>query len=354
MTAPNGNRAASATWLTGLTFAVLSTPLAIFGAQPMEMSLANIEIRGPLDDYAVEYLGAAAVISLGLGASRLRKASSHSEKATTNANSPLLSGSSAEYLMGWADSDSSSLTKESLKASGLDMFLDEDDAPMVVSPASLAEAPRSIETARVAHQVPTPSSEGLDAPASSGAQKVSLPTHVDNQSSQSLHSTDALASVVAEVQSIVQRLSVQSQEVVAAQTVAPSVAQQPAPLAAKPDVHVAALPRTGHHTVPIFPAAQSYASFARSQEVAEQSVTRDLTAEMAVLEQIYKVREQMHRLMNQVDLIQADLEQTVYPTQRSAPLRAAQAPSYTVNSVEPLRAPTAPASDAWTSYRATA
>lgn len=57
---------------------------------------------------------------------------------------------------------------------------------------------------------------------------------------------------------------------------------------------------------------------------------------MNVLEELYQVREQMQHLMNHVDLLQADLEQTVLPTQRIVPLRPAPQPSYLVSSSEPL------------------
>ncbi len=352
MTAANGNRAASATWFTGLTFSVLVTPLAMFGADPLDLSLGKINILGPLDDYAMEYLGLASAISLGLGASRLLKASGESHEAGLS-STPTLSPN-VESMMDWANSDSSLLTEASLKASGLQMFLDDDDAPLLVNATVLGEASPSIKSPQNEQKL---GQAGLYA-----AQASSIPQPVVSssstvrgvQSEPSLSTPDALASIVAEVQSIVEQISVQSQEVVAAQSVAPSVIHKPVPSVAQPAVQIAALPLNGHRSAPIFPAAQSYVSFARSKGLAEQSVKRDLTSELAVLEQIHQVREQMHLLMNQVDLIQAELEQTVYPAQRLVPLRAAQAPSYTVSAVEPLRAATAQVSDVWAGYRATA
>lgn len=360
MTAANGNRAASSTWLTGMTFTALATPLAMFGAQPLDLSLGNLTIRGSLDDYAMEYFGAAAFVSLGLGASRLRKSSGDVQKAASKSRltpSSTLYSASAESQASLSSSDSSLLTEASLKASGLHLFLAEDDAPMVVHSAPLDESLRAPDADGVAVGF-------AQAPAHSGLFEFQLPDAARQASSapqlehhpsnRSLASEDALASIVAEVQSLVQQICSQSQEVAAVQQFSPSVVQESAPPVSKPAVRVAALPLNSHHTAPIFPAAQSYVSFARSKGVAEQSLTRDLTAELAVLDQIYQVREQMQHLMNQVDLIQADLEQTVYPAQRLVPLRAAKAPSYTVSSIEPLRAATAQAADVWSGYRATA
>lgn len=348
MTAANGNRAASATWLTGLTFTALAAPLAMFGAEPLDISLGNVNIRGPLDDYAMEYLGAAAAISLGFGASRLMKASGESQKAAVDSGLAQSTAASVEPLMSWANSDSSLLTEASLKASGLHLFLDEDDAPMVVRSTSGEQATGAVE---MFHE-PSPASSPQ--PQSSQVSQQDRPVDSAQPVPQPLPTQEALATIVAEVQSIVQQMAVQSQEVAAAQAVAPAMVQHPVTAVTQPAVRVAVLPLTNHHTAPIFPAAQSYVSFARSKGIAEQSITRDLTAELAVLDQIHQVREQMQHLMNQVDLIQADLEQTVYPAQRLVPLRAAQAPSYTVSAVEPLRTATAEAPDVWSNYRATA
>lgn len=350
MTVANGNRAASVTWLTGVTFTALATPLVMFGAQPVDVSLGNATIRGTLDDYAMEYLGAAAVISVGLGASRLVKASSDFQKTSANASSMLLSPSTADSLMG--RSNSSLLTEASLKASGLHLFLDEDDAPMVVRGASLGNAPRAVDAA-IPVQAPIPSGS-FKLKSGGAAQRESHGSPVSHHGNQPLPAPDALARIVAEVQSVVQQMSAQSQEVVAAQTGGAALAQKPAPSASKAEVRVGSFPLAGHHTAPIFPAAQSYVSFARTQGIAEQSVARDLSAELAVLDQIYQVREQMQHLMNQVDLIQAELEQTIHPAHRLVPLRAAQAPSYTVSAVEPLRAVVSQAPDVWSNYRATA
>ncbi len=348
MTEANENRAASATWLTGLVFSALAVPLAMFGAEPLDASLGKVKIRGTLDDYAVQYLGAAAVISLGVGASRLRKRSSSSQKAVADSNSIQHPSASIESLMDWADSDSSLLTEASLKASGLHMFLEEDDAPMVVRSASVDSSSRSAETSRAVQLGEAQSQEP------NVAQQSRAASEQVNQAAEPNPIPDNLASIVAEVQSIVQQVAAQSQDVVTAQGATSSVAQQPAHSASKPAVRVAALPQATHHTAPIFPAAQSYVSFARSKGVAEQSVNRDLASELAVLDQIYQVREHMQHLMNQVDLIQAELEQTVYPAQRLVPLHAAKAPSYTVSSVEPLRAVTAQAADVWDHQRVTA
>lgn len=330
MTEVNGNSAASATWLTGLTFSVLAAPLAMFGAQPLDVSLGDVNIRGPLDNYAMEYLGAAAIASLGLGATRLMKASASSRQAKGISNSSFppvsLEGGSNSR------SDTALLTEDSLKASGLHLFLEEDDAPLVVH-----RTPHSSVAVPSIQAMEAPQTRAMAVKADSPEVAVSDWRQVSSSQpdSQSFSTPEALESIVAEVQSIVQQLAEQSQVSVVAPTVATATVQKVAVSA--PAVQVSALPLAGHRTTPSFPAAQSYVSFARARAVAEQSVARDLTGELDVLDQIYQVRAQMQHLMNQVDLIQADLEQTVYPAQRLVPLRAAQTPSYTVSAVEPLR-----------------
>lgn len=339
MTEVNGNSAASATWLTGLTFSVLAAPLAMFGAQPLDVSLGDVNIRGPLDNYAVEYLGAAAIASLGIGATRLMKASvsSSQTKGASNSSFPPVSldgGSNSRH-------DVALLTEDSLKASGLHMFLEEDDAPLVVhrtSNSAAAPATQAVgapQAKAVAVETVSPGAVSPKAASLEVAGPVSSKVSPSQPASQSFSTPEALESIVAEVQSIVQQLAEQSQVAVAAPTAATATVQKAAVSA--PAVQVSALPLAGHRTTPSFPAAQSYVSFARAKAVAEQSVARDLTGELDVLDQIYQVRAQMQHLMNQVDLIQADLEQTVYPAQRLVPLRAAQTPSYTVSAVEPLR-----------------
>lgn len=339
MTAANGNRAASATWLTGSTFTALAIPLALFGAQPLDISLGNLTLRGKFDDYAMQYLGAAAAVSLGLGASRLLG----DEGADSQSSSKDLDSASLPTL---SRPSSSVLTEASLKASGLQAFLEEDDAPLVIRPAvEVVSAPPSTLEAQAAQNL---AADGWQ-PSSSEVVQPAVPQQAVQSSAEYLpqadpNAADTLASIVAEVQAIVQQMSLQPQGIAPVQApVAPTadvaVANNYGVATANAEVRVGTLPLVSHsNRAPILPSAQSYVSFARPQANAAQASPRDLQAEMAVLEQVYQIREQMQSLMNQVDLIQAGLEQTVYPAQRLVPLRAAKAPSYTVSSVEPFRA----------------
>ncbi len=340
MTASNGNRAASATWLTGSTFTALAIPLALFGAQPLDVSLGGLTLRGKFDDYAMQYLGVAAAVGLGLGASRLM--------ASDGSTSQPSKGSDLTSLPALSNPSGSVLTEASLKASGLQAFLDEDDAPLVIRPAAEVTSfyPPQAAEVQTSQNLDANNSQHVapEAVQSAVPQAVQPSTQYSPQADSGA-TADTLASIVAEVQTIVQQMSLQSPGVAAAQaSVARNaddavVANNYGVVAANAEVRVGTVPLVSHsHRSPILPSAQSYVSFARPQATVAQSSPRDLQAEMAVLEQVYQIREQMQSLMNQVDLIQAGLEQTVYPAQRLVPLRAAQAPSYTVSAVEPFRA----------------
>lgn len=350
MTAANGNRAASATWLAGSTFIALTVPLALFGAQPLDISLGGLTLRGKFDDYAVHYLGAAAAVSLGFGAFRLKLDNESSTPSTSSTALAISPGTTADL----SNPRHSVLTEASLKASGLEVFLDADDAPMVIRPAvgelpasASAEALPSGEpfggspifesSANIAQ--PEPPQHNPSAPPQSTVQS---PAEYAPQLN-SLSSGEGLAHIVAEVQAIVEQMSLQPQAEARAQASgafepSSSVEGKQTGVPHQANANVGALPLATTIQQSILPSAQSYVSFARSQATAAQSTSRDLQAEMAVLEQVYQIREQMQSLMNQVELIQANLEQTVYPTQRLVPLRAAQTPTYTISAVEPIRA----------------
>jgi len=171
MTAANVNRAASATRFTGATFTALAVPLALWGTQPLDLSLAGITIRGQLDDYAMEYLGAAAVVSLGLGITRLGKGAGAAQAGS--AASPTALG---QFPASLPKASTPLLTEDTLKASGLQAFLDDDDAPLVTQPALVqpaldqsASAQPASPQAVSAHQPPTAASVSHAGDAYAGA-----------------------------------------------------------------------------------------------------------------------------------------------------------------------------------------
>ena len=372
MTADNGNCAVSATWLTGITFSALSVPLALFGMQPLSLPLGESTIRGRFDDYAIEYLGASAIISLGLGLSRLGK-SAAAKESVIGQSSP--SAQPPSIRLGHAIVEEHELnppliTADSLRSSGLDIFLDEDldafldeeESPMVISIHPAHELHSSVvshdgSTGLQSDEESSPASSENDnaavkshpsiaycsaQPAShqalSSAQSPSLST--EHHSRPDAPPTKSLTVIATEVESIMEQISLLSNGLDSIQSVV-SAPSEHAPEKPKPSEAAAVasnIQENGHNSAPMLPAAQSYISFARPKAVANQSGTRDLTAELELLEQVHTIREKVQHLMGRTDAIQADLEQTIGPTQRLVPLHTATTPTYTVSAMEPVRA----------------
>lgn len=129
------NKSTSATWLAGSAFTVLTLPLIFWGAQPLQLPLTGDRTQGRLDDFALQYLGAAAAISLGCGALRLCGGGGQAKDASqAQPSTPLLAtlqGSSASANLQLSPS-ATEISEDYLATSGLGSFLDADDAPITV------------------------------------------------------------------------------------------------------------------------------------------------------------------------------------------------------------------------------
>lgn len=316
MSSADSNRSVSATWLAGTSLTALSIPLVLFGAQPLDVSLGDYNLRGTLGDYAMPYLGVAMAASLGLGIRRLLQ----EEDGLGNGTQFPTAVSTASALVPTPSHPQTSwLSEERLRLSGLSYFLEADEAV-----SSELPQPSPCPTERAVAAAP---------PAILEAALVPAPPVEPTPASQ------VVAGVVAEVQSLSQHI----------QGIHPSATSPTATAASSPS------PGSGHSqrwsgSPTTLPAAQSYVSFARPrQAVAQrfQAQPRDLTAELAALEQVHQIREQILMIMNQVDMIQASLEQTLYPAQRPVTLRPVAAPSYVVGTVEPMGSAAMASSASW-------
>ncbi len=285
--------------LAGSVFAILTVPLAAFGARPVEVELQNRTVfSGSLEEVATSYLGTTAALSLAVGLA----GHGWRQRARTKASGKAVADSTDEMLQLRAKELEEKLTLDQLQASGLDFFLDNSQSPDgldAVIQSQLSPLPH--------HRASFPQSNPSPGIAAASNQVVSVQVHATGP--------QAAGRVI---------------------PMAPSVTP--------PTVRGTAKARMA---MPHLPAAQTYMSFARSplgETLHSVQANRDLQAELEALKQLEQMREQIRSLSIKMEQLQVNLNRggpeapTYRPSgpQRLVPLRSVPqpVPTYTVRSME--------------------
>lgn len=335
MSPADAHRFTRSPWLAGSVLTALTAPLLLFGAQPLELGLGKYQIRGTLDDYAKPYLAVTAVLGLGaLGLGAIGAAGStgmglgsqppleDGPKTPMASVIPVSVSPSAAQL---AEAQISLLSEERLRISGLAYFLEDDDSPEKLLPQAQVESSkeRPVAPKQLADPLAAASPEAPVFPAGT-------PLSHSSSSTETVLLSSAIAAIAPELPFM---------------AVTPTVTRQN-------------LPSGVISVQTMLPAAQNYMSFVRSHDAAivmsHPALRRDLSDEMIQIDQLHQMREHLLSLMNQIDQIQASLEQTSYPIARPTNLRSVAALSYVVANTEPTRAIPGASQVSWQSRSAIA
>lgn len=397
-----GSGLMSSALLAGSLFAILTAPLAVLGSQPIDIEARGQTLfSGKLEDVASNYLGIAVVASLGvgtLGGQLLRKRGNGAQKKLTDFP-PLdpaaldASGTRVESQIFDLDIQTLStaaahslpshslpshspqkagvaelLSPLSLRATGLDFFLDDGEAEPQPNPPELlptlshssSHSPSNFESKATLQALPMtqPAPQPIPRPvAVNPAMAVSVAPSLAVEPA-ALGQSAGLASPLT-LEGWTEAFLSDSPLVPLAQ---PAARQQLTPLsrygsalpaASSPEVlspvivaaasaasagSVAAPTQSLRLARPLMPAAQTYLSFTHFSSTAalyapEQS--RNLQMEMEALEKLEQVREQIQVLSAQMELIQNSLSLQDYSAQRLVALPSTPPkPTYVVGTAE--------------------
>jgi ABC-type multidrug transport system fused ATPase/permease subunit len=155
MTVPSlGKFLVPATLAAGAVFSVLTTPLALFGLEPITIETKGTEVfKGSLKDIAAPYLGFAGALSLGVGVTSLALAGWRQSSRQSGKLEQQVSGMQSRLKEKEGQLQGLLLSDKNLETTGLQFFLEDEESIQAIPAEVTYQAQTAAQNSVVAQPI---------------------------------------------------------------------------------------------------------------------------------------------------------------------------------------------------------